>query len=203
MEETTGSDAELFEGLEDLAGNSVSLSGISLTSQVQDSFSNFAKVLHILSETLKFYYFHTPSSPVFQGQGLPEGTNTDVVRQINQRNNNIELMDILILFKENVTKEFPHLKQAMDIVSQDIEESIKVDVARLRSTDVLELMINEFGEFVRENQAVLEHVDTQQMRLATHRSGRMLSQSQHSYNFHLDLQKRLPVCVEPLQPSSN
>lgn len=205
MEETLGgiSDQALLEGLQDSGGNPVTLPGFSFKAQIQDSFSNFAKVLHALSETLKTYYFDTPSSPVYQGRGLPETTNTGFYEQIWQRNANVEMIDILVLFKENVTKAFPHLKQALDIVAQEINHTIQVDVERLRNTDVLSSMLEEFKKFVRENQSVLEHVDSQQMRLAAHRSGRMLSQSQHSYQFHLDLQKRLPICIAPLKALSN
>ena len=175
------------------------LSVDNLRHQITTSFSNFGKVLHAFSETLKAYYFHTPSSPVYQGRGLPETTNTDFYKQIWDRNANIERWDILVFFKNQVSKEFPHLKQALDIVTNDVQETISINVAKLQDVNILDALLEEFESFVTEQEeAILRYMEEQEIKLSRHKNGELLKHKEHSHTFNFDLENRLSVCIQAL-----
>lgn len=175
------------------------LSPDNLMRQVTPSFKNIGKVLYAFSETLKSYYFHTPSSPVYQGNGLPNTTDTDYYAEIWERNKNVELWDILIFFKDQLTEEFPHLKTALDIVTNDIQGAIQIEVERLKDEKILNIVLGEFEAFVEGHHDELRgYIEEQEVKRNNHRNGGLLRHKEHPHNFNFDLNNRRPVCIQAL-----
>ena len=155
-----------------------------LREQTRVSFMNFGKVLHALSETLKAYAaYHTASStstsqaPSFYAQIWERS-----------RHGNNELEDILNFFKEKLTEKFPHLRQALDVITREIQAEALQDVARLQDVNVLETLLQEFSEFIQTHLDTFQgYMDEQDFKSMTHRSGGVLQNTGNSGQFKLDL----------------